>query len=103
MKPIHCKTCLGRYFGFEKPCNEFSFRDEKEFISEGDLIKCVLRLTFYCKFIYLVCQEDEKLTESLSNLKTLLKEEVHANRISKGRIQCWFNGNEELYFKTRKG
>ena len=43
MKPIHCKTCLGRCFGFEKPCNEFSFRDEREFISEGDLIEYVLK------------------------------------------------------------
>ncbi len=43
MKPIHCKTCLGRYFGLEKLCIEFSFRDESEFISKGDLIECVGR------------------------------------------------------------
>ena len=41
MKPIHCKTCLGHYFGLEKLCIEFSFRGESEFISDGDLIECV--------------------------------------------------------------
>ena len=40
MKPIHCKTCVGCYFGLEKLCFEFSFRDESEFISELDLIEC---------------------------------------------------------------
>ena len=43
MKPIHCKTCLGHYFGLEKLCIEFSFRGESEFISDGDLIECVGR------------------------------------------------------------
>ena len=43
MKPIHCKTCLGRQFGLKKFCIEFSFRDESEFISVGDLTECVGR------------------------------------------------------------
>jgi hypothetical protein len=71
------------YIGLEKLCIEFSFRDESEFISEGDLSELVGKLTLYCIFIYLVCQDDEKLIESLSNPETLLKEKDHANRISK--------------------
>ncbi len=43
MKPIHCKTCLGRQFGVKKLCIEFSFRDESEFISVRDLTECVGR------------------------------------------------------------
>ena len=69
MKPILCKTCLGRYFGLEKFCIEFSFRNEIEFISEGNLTEYVRTQTLHHKFIYLVCQGVGKLTQVYSILK----------------------------------
>ena len=69
MKPILCKTCLGRYFGLEKFCIEFSFRNEIEFISERNLIEYVGTQTLHHKFIYLVCQGVGKLTQVYPILK----------------------------------
>ena len=69
MKPILCKTCLGRYFDLEKFCIEFSFRNEIGFIFEGNFIEYAGAQTLHHKFIYLVCQGVGKLTQVNSILK----------------------------------
>ncbi len=37
------QNLFGALLRFKKLCTEFSFRDESEYISEGDLIECVGR------------------------------------------------------------